>query len=199
MLLLLNDADSSIAAIRDALAVAKDSKNPSAISMVANSLGWVIRDTDPVEARRLLDDVIELQDLATDISLPLAHANRAVINAREGRRMEAVRDARAAVVRIGPAYELNNVLGSVAHLAIALAELGRYEAAATVYSSAQRVIPAAAHPAYGWHRVADRVTSALGPSEFEEAWTRGARMDRDVTVAIVVAEFDAVEAEEAEK
>ena len=53
--------------------------------MVANSLGWAIRDTEPSEARSLLDEVIELEDLAMDVSLPLAHANRAVLNAREGR------------------------------------------------------------------------------------------------------------------
>ena len=195
MLLFMHETDSGIAAIREALAIAKGSKNPSAIAMVANSLGWAIRDTDPVEARRILDEVIDLPDVATDVSLPLTYANLAVINAREGRKQDAVRDARAAIARIGPAHELNTALGSVAHLAIALAELGRFDAAVTVYSMALHVIPLAADPAYGWQRVADRVTDALGTLAFDDAWTRGERMDRDTTVALVVAELDAVEAE----
>ena len=37
--------------------------------------------------------------------------------------------------------------------------------------------------------------TSLGTSAFEAAWARGARMDRDDAVAIVVSELDAVEAE----
>jgi hypothetical protein len=39
------------------------------------------------------------------------------------------------------------------------------------------------------------VRDALGALAFDDAWTRGERMDRDATVALVVAELDAVEAE----
>ncbi len=78
---------------------------------------------------------------------------------------------------------------------IALAELGRLEAAATVYSAALRTVAAAAHPAYGWPRVEARVKTSIETTAFEAAWASGARMDRDGAVAIVVAELDVVEAE----
>jgi hypothetical protein len=195
MQIFLDDTDAGIATMREALSGATRSKNPSVISMVANALGWTIRDTEPAEARLLLDEVIELDDLAIDVSVPLAHANRAVLNAREGRWPEAVRDARAALRGMGPAYEGNTIYGGLAHLAIALAELGRLEAAVTVYAAAQSVVAVAAHPAYGWQPVAEAVKSSMGTSAFESAWARGARMDRDSAVAIVEAELDAVEAE----
>jgi tetratricopeptide (TPR) repeat protein len=162
--------------------------------MVANALGWAIRDTEPAEARRLLDEVVELDDLAVDVSVPLAYANRAILNAREGRRAEAVRDAQAALGGMGPAHDGATVYSGLGHLAIALAELGRLEAAATTYSAALKTFAAAAHPAYGWPRVEDKVKTSIGTTAFEAAWARGARLDRDGVVALVEAELDAVEA-----
>jgi hypothetical protein len=195
MLIYLDETDAGIAAMREALARATHSRNPSAISMVANTLGWAIRDTEPTEARRLLDDVIELQDSAMDVSLPLAHANRAILNAREGRRAEAVHDGRAALDGIKPAYDSTTVYSGLGHLSIALVELGRHEAAVTVYSAAQHVIAVAAHRSYGWQPVAERVKTSLGNSAFEVAWARGALIDRDEAIAIVMAELDAVDEE----
>ena len=130
-----------------------------------------------------------------DVSLPLAHANRAILNAREGRRAEAVHDGRAALDGIGPALDSTTVYSGLGHLSIALVELGRHEAAVTVYSAAQHVIAVAAHRSYVWQPVAERVKTSLGNSAFEVAWARGALIDRDEAVAIVMAELDAVDDE----
>jgi hypothetical protein len=130
-----------------------------------------------------------------DVSLPLAYANGAILNAREGRRAEAVRDARAALGGMGPAHDVTTVYSGLGHLAIALTELGRLEGAATVYSAALKTVVAAAHPAYGWARVEGHVKTSIGTSAFDAAWALGARLDRDGAVAILVAELDAVEAE----
>jgi tetratricopeptide (TPR) repeat protein len=195
MLIYLDEADAGIAAMREALDGAHRSGNPSVISMVANALGWAIRDTEPALARQLLDEVVALEDLALDVSLPLAHANRAILNAREGRRGEAVRDARDALSGMGPAHDGTTVYSGLGHLAIALAELDRLEAAVTVYSAALKTVAAAAHPAYGWPRVEDKVKTSIGATTFEAAWALGARTDRDGAVALVVAELEVVEAE----
>jgi predicted ATPase/class 3 adenylate cyclase len=194
MLIYLDERDAGIAAMREALDHAHRSGNPPVISLVANALGWAIRDTEPAEARRLLDEVIELQDLTSDVSVPLARANRAILNAREGRRAEAVRDARAALNGMGPAHDGTTIYGGLGHLSIALAELDRFEEATIVYSAALKTMAAAAHPAYGWQPVAGRVKASLGDPAFEAAWARGEHIDRDGAVALVVAALDAVEA-----
>jgi tetratricopeptide (TPR) repeat protein len=195
MLIYLDEADAGIAAMREALDGAHRSGNPSVISLVANTLGWAIRDTEPALARQLLDEVVQLKDLALDFSPPLAHANRAILNAREARRADAVRDTRAALAGLGPAHDGATIYSGLGHLAIALAELGRLEAAATVYSAALKTVAAAAHPAYGWPRVEEKVKTSIGTTAFDAAWALGARIDRDGAIAIVMAELDIVEAD----
>jgi hypothetical protein len=194
-LMYLDERDAGIAAMRKALDAAMLSKNPSVVSMVANALGWAIRDTDPVEARVLLDRVIDLEGSVTDVSLPLAHANRAIVNARERRWLDAVHDGRTAITQIARAHDRATVFSCFGHLSIALAELGRHECAVTLFTAAQASIPIAAHPTYGWNLVADAAETALGPEAYAAAARRGEHIDRDRAIALVLVELDAIEAE----
>ena len=81
------------------------------------------------------------------------------------------------------------------HLSIALAELGRFEGAATLYGAAAALIPIATNDAFGWQRIDDRVVGVLGRAGFATAFARGADLDRDGTLALLRAELDAVESE----
>jgi hypothetical protein len=98
---------------------------------------------------------------------------------------------------MGPAHDGSTVYGGLGHLAIALAELGRFEAAATVYSTALKTFAAAAHPAYGWTGVEEGVIASIGTTAYEAARAVGDRIDREGAVAIVLAALDAVDAETA--
>ena len=97
---------------------------------------------------------------------------------------------------MGPAHDGATVYSGLGHLAIALAELGRHEAAATHLLRGPKTLAVAAHPAYGWQRVAgqgedldgdDCVRGRLGTAANTSTAT--------APLPSYVAELDAVEAE----
>jgi hypothetical protein len=81
------------------------------------------------------------------------------------------------------------------HLSLALAELGRYEGAVTLFGAAAVIIPIATNDAFGWQRIEGKVVEVLGRAEFDAAFTRGGGLGRDGALALLEAELDAVEAE----
>ena len=140
-------------------------------------------------------EVIEVGGTVSGLATSLAYGNRAILHARAGRRREAVIDGRAAFAVVDRDQERNTFGGAMTHLSIALAELGRFEGAATLYGAAAALIPIATNDAFGWQRIDDRVVSVLGRAGFATAFARGADLDRDGTLALLRAELDAVESE----
>jgi predicted ATPase/class 3 adenylate cyclase len=193
----ISGKQTAVPLFREATMLARETGSPSCMAMTLASLAWAIRDDAPEEALSLLDEAIAVGTM-TDMSLSMEVANRFVVHARLGQTQAALADGRRVIAALERVHELNYVAAMLGHSAIALAELDRPSAAATVFAAAAAQSPLVTNAAWGWLRVDGLVRSALGPEQFDECGERGRHLTKDAVVALISRELDAVEAELAE-
>jgi hypothetical protein len=185
-----------------AVSIAREQRNPSALALSLYTLGWATMDIDPHRSLALFDEAIDLVHAgATDMVLAHSLARAATLRADRGEpaSITQVHEALTFAREIGARPTLMVVFDYAVDV---LAGLGHAEAAAVVAGYLAESDQSLLYPVEGTERERrrrsrDRARVALGDEEYERAAARGATMSEETlteSLSVVLATLAAGDA-----
>jgi tetratricopeptide (TPR) repeat protein len=199
-LLVAGDVQDAALLADESLRMARSIGNPSAIAMATETLAWSLERSEPARALELHDEAIALiRSGASDVMLTNALMRSARLCASAGRRLEALRRLREAVLHSFDDADQPSTGGALDIGIVMLVSLGCDTTACTIAGGVlgrpRPLLMTPADDAVERDSALEAVLSRLGNVSFEQAWSAGARMTYEDLVQYAVRELEQLIAE----